>query len=117
MFDTELEKQIDKSIEEKVDELLGKSEIEQSRKTELNKALHDTLRALLARIERGMSIEVRMLPPEISIDEDGEGEELSHRAKPATQELYEICAQLHFPPPQEQTVLKLTHIGDPSKTS
>lgn len=101
VFDDKIERAVNAAITEKVGDILAASPVEQARKNELEKGLDWSLRALLSRIERGMSVEIRLLPPaRVAEDED----------VPDSQpyaEVQEIARQLVFPKPTGEPVLSL----------
>ena len=101
----EIQKKIDESIEEKVKELVP-LEKRPARSHELAVGLSWAMRSLLARIERGLSVEIRVLPPPVQkdtadkavLDEDQTNQKTFSEAG-------KIGAQLVFPKDRLSTAL------------
>jgi hypothetical protein len=62
IFDDKIEQHVAARIEQRVEELLGAGARAAGRQNELDGLLRWSMRELLARIERGMTIEIRFLP-------------------------------------------------------
>lgn len=105
-FGTKVEEIVTLSIDRKVKELLPNL-AEAGRAKEQAADLGWALRALLARIERGMLVEVRFLPP-AQTDDDEEPE------RDAFTSLKQIVSQLTFPEPDDEPVLALPPTEPPS---
>lgn len=102
VFDDKIERAVNAAISERVKEILASSPAEQSRKNELEKGLDWSMRALLSRIERGMSVEIRLLPPAPKDElEEKQGTPKNYA------EVEEIARQLVFPQPTGEPVLAL----------
>jgi hypothetical protein len=103
-FDSKIDKTIKKAIEEKVSEILPEPKRATGRIHEQRTDLAWALESILARVERGMRVEVRLLPPEAPPAE-AEGE-AAEKAR-AFQSLNETVPQLVFPPADPSPVLEL----------
>jgi hypothetical protein len=88
-----IEKTIDEAIEKRIAELLPPKE-RKPRQQELSNGLAWAMRAILARVERGMTVEVRFLPPAVA-EEAAAGEQAA--ADPLYQELAAVQQALLFP--------------------
>lgn len=112
-YDKKIKEIVDTGIEEKAKEILSNCALEQARKNELQKALKHALESLFARIERGMTIEIRMLPYEEEEAEEGASEDAEEgdASSPTTinsqKELENIQVSLKFPAPNPNPILKL----------
>ncbi len=100
LFDQQISEQFQQALSKKVDELIGESKVGKSdgRREELSNGLRWAIDSILARIERGMTVEIRFLPPTVpdndkdaSTDEDDELREVFDK-------LAEIRDALTFPP-------------------
>lgn len=107
IFGKKIKAQIDQKVESKVQELLAEGEAAKSRKGELSGHLNWALRALLSKVERGMTIELRIAPPTV----DESDEEMAENDEPPTlrQDLKLIQTQLLFPEPSDTPVLEIPH--------
>lgn len=103
MFDTNIKKTIDVAVEARVKELAPPTDGKDGRARELETHLNHALHSLFARIERGMTVEIRFLPPSVPSDSEASDE--------ATTTLFgqlaEISPQLVFPPPAAEPILAL----------
>ena len=104
MFDKKIKETVDQAIADETEQLIAGSGADPGRKNELRTAVKWALEALLGRIERGMTIEIRYLPPPAANEEVLEGNEESVSAQ---QEMARIVSQLVFPAPSSHPVLKL----------
>jgi hypothetical protein len=104
VFDDKIKGLVDKAVADRVSQVLTVSELDSARKNELAKGLDWSLRSLLSRIERGMSVEIRMIPryPSDPDEGDGEGTESAHYS-----DIEEITNELVFPKPSGEPVLAL----------
>ena len=103
IFDNKIKNEIDAAVEAKVASLLEEGRAQEARKGELSGQLNWALNALLAKIERGMTIELRIAPQPIEPDDDvGEDGRDDLRA-----DLLEIQGQLVFPSTSDDPVLEL----------
>jgi hypothetical protein len=72
IFGTKIRETINKAVEEKVDELINNGKAKKARHGELKGQLKWALDSLLAKMERGLTIELRLAPPQVEETEDGE---------------------------------------------
>ena len=105
-FDAKIQESIDKGIDHKVNELLrsSKDKLDGPRQSEKKNELAWALRSILARVERGMTVEIRFLPPATTTQEEGDQEP---REKNDFGELSQIVPQLVFPSAEQSPVLEL----------
>jgi hypothetical protein len=112
IFDKKIKEQIDKSIDAKVKEILEQGNAHKKRHGELSGSLKWVLESLLAKMERGLTIELRLPPPpEETDEEDGEGS-TSEAAHEYYRELVEVQGQLVFPAPSKNPVLAIPEAKD-----
>ena len=111
IFDKKITKTIESAIQEKVAELLEKSPMDELRKKEQQKGTSDALRSLLARVERGMTVEIRMLPHSI-VQDGSDVNEVKDESQEMTK-LRDLRTELTFPTASENPVLPLPS-PDPS---
>jgi hypothetical protein len=104
IFETKVETVIRDAIETKVDELIPKA-AEAGRLYELRVELAWALESILSRIERGMTAEIRFIPP--SKSKDAAEEEYS-------QALQELAPRMSFPTPDPSPILRLPPTEPPS---
>lgn len=104
VFDDKIEKLVNKAVSERIKAMLAEAPVDQLRKNELEKGLDWSLRALLARIERGMSVEIRLIPPQPPSEEDAE-EEVP--VNPHFENMQQIARDLVFPKPSGEPVIAL----------
>lgn len=103
-FEKKIEKTIDQALQKKVDELVAVAAEEIGRKHEQRVGIEWALKSILTRIERGMTIEVRFLPPRTP--KKGEPPLPDSELQPFV-ELKEIVPLLSFPRSEGQPVLPL----------
>jgi hypothetical protein len=111
LFDAKINKIVEASIEAKVEEMIGKIDAKDGRKHEQATDLKWALESILARVERGMTLEIRLLPPVIADGDDG-----AAAANIQFNDLKQVAAALVFPkmagdpvlalPPVERQALK-----------
>ena len=106
MFDLSITKTIDAAVEAKVKELVPPTDGKDGRARELDTHLNRALHSLFARIERGMTVEIRFLLPPVRSEAVGLEAPGETTAAPFAQ-LAEISSQLVFPPPAAEPVLAL----------
>lgn len=102
-FDLKIEKTIEGAVSAKVAELLkddGKAGRSKEQITDLTWAL----KSILARIERGMTVEIRFLPPPAQPAVEGQAPVPTSKA---FSDLAEVVPQLSFPPRETSPVLEL----------
>jgi hypothetical protein len=103
-FDTKIESTIEAAVAEKITELLGEEKKAPGRANERYKALEWALESVLARVERGMTVEIRFVPP------PAQGADEKGVVQPEPKEfavLKETIPQLVFPPMDKVPVLEL----------
>lgn len=91
-FDSIIDQTLQTRIRERADALAAEATSDEGRRHELGNHLAKALEGLLARIERGMKIDIRVLPP----SEPEEGED-PHPAQADYERLQEIRDELVFP--------------------
>jgi hypothetical protein len=106
MFDMNIKKTIEAAVEAKVKELVPSTNAKDGRARELDTQLNMALQSLFARIERGMTVEIRFLPPNTTSETGGPAEPASASAVPFTQ-FAEVVPRLVFPPPAADPILSL----------
>jgi hypothetical protein len=106
MFDLSITKTIDAAVEAKVKELAPPTDGKDGRAQELDTHLNHALHSLFARIERGMTVEIRFLPPPAPSDSAASDVSTEATASPFGQ-LAEISPKLVFPPPAAEPILAL----------
>ena len=103
IFEDKVDKLVAESIDERIEQIVG--ERKDARANELRNGLSYAHRALLARIERGMTVEVRFLPPQVADSEEEQPGETE------VQETYTALAAyaqaMEFPEITEEPILKL----------
>jgi hypothetical protein len=114
MFDLSIKKTIDAAVDAKVKELAPPTDGKDGRARELETHLNYALHSLFARIERGMTVEIRFLPPPAPADSAAVASP-PDEAAPFTQ-LSEISPQLIFPRPAVEPVLALPRAQGASAT-
>lgn len=102
IFDKKIKDVVDASIDEKTTELVGPDGVT-GRKAEQRTDIAWALEALFARVERGMTVEIRFIAPEAKKNEDGTEE----KEPPVFNELREINRNLVFPAIERDPVLNL----------
>ncbi len=107
-FDSKIKTEIETAVASKVEELLASGKATSKRKGELTSHLTWALESILAKIERGMTIELRIAPPPI---DDAEAEEDDETAQDR-QELLAIQEKLVFPKPSDNPVLTIPELKD-----
>lgn len=108
IFDKEIEERVKKRIDEKVQSMLADYKGDPSRKAELDNSLHLALGQLLERVERGVTVEIRLIPPPKAEKTEASGPDEKEQA---FAELDKISKELEFPKIQGQPVLKLSADG------
>lgn len=110
-WDGMITKAIAANVDEKVTELLGPAEARDGRQNELATALEHALLGLIARVERGMTVELRLSPPIVPEEQTPEETENIQ----IFNDLESIASRLQFPPASQAPSLSLTHSGDASE--
>ena len=110
IFGGKIKETIDNAIEHKVVEILGADGGNQGRKQEQKTYLNWALNSILARVERGMTVEIRFLPPPVPSEiEKNE----NHALAEAYKSIQEIVPKLVFPKIAGSPVLKLPSAEPP----
>jgi hypothetical protein len=104
-WDTIIQETVETSVRQEAERLAAESGADEGRKNELANHLGVALQGMLARIERGMTVEIRFLPPTRASEEEADGRE---GAPSNVAELRKLQQQLVFPAPSETPLLKLT---------
>ena len=107
---------IDKRIEEKVLELMGKYAGPADRKSHVEDSLSRAMNMLLERVERGVTIDIRLIPP----PKPAEGDQDAQATQNIFDELQKISQRLEYPQIQGQPTLRLTSVeseNPPAKIS
>ncbi len=107
IFGPKIEQQIQAAIEAKVEELTRELD-DQGRKNELQNGLRYILRQFLARVERGLTVDIKYLPHSEANDDAESSEEKEHRRS----EIHEVASRLVFPRAVGEPVLKLEAAND-----
>ena len=105
IFDKKIKEVIDAAVSEKTSQLVA-PEGATGRKAEQRTDIAWALEALFARVERGMTVEIRFLAPEVKTKEDGTTTE----EPPVFNELREINKNLIFPEIDRDPVLSLPQL-------
>ncbi|HEY1382488.1 MAG TPA: hypothetical protein VGF43_02680, partial [Dongiaceae bacterium] len=107
-FGSKIKQTIAQEIEQRTTELVGGHDGKAGRKEEQRTYLRWALESVLARIERGMTVEIRFLPPPKPTEQVADSTDDESSGKEETfARLQEIRPQLVFPTPEENPVLKL----------
>lgn len=113
-FDGKITKQLDVELDKKTTELMSSYKGPDPRKNELFNGLKLALKKLLARIEKGMTVQLKLLEPPIY--EDEENNEAGEEKREKLREDFRYLAQcLVFPPPADNPVLQIPEDSDDTK--
>ncbi len=104
-FDERITATVKAAIDEKTKELVAAGNAKAGRKEELRVAVETALESLFARIERGMTVEIRFLPPPVL--QAADGDQPAQKEPAEFEELRKIVPQLSFPTPGESPILQL----------
>lgn len=113
MFDNSIKQTVDAAVEAKVKELVPSTGETDGRKKELETHLDHALHSLFARIERGMTIEIKFLPPPVR---DGADPSEAEAVAKSFAQLAQLSPQLVFPPPAAEPILTLPRAQGTSST-
>ncbi|TGV61534.1 hypothetical protein EN784_03910 [bacterium M00.F.Ca.ET.141.01.1.1] len=102
LFDAKIKQVVDASVEAKVQEILKDVDGKSGRKHEQASDMKWALDSIFARVERGMTVEIRLLPPAIPDGEDG-----AAAANIQFENLKKVADDLIFPPIAGTPVLAL----------
>ena len=103
IFDTKIEETIKREVAEQVKERLPSADGSIGRDNELRNQLSWALESILTRVERGMIVELRFLPPPRP---DDASEAMSSEER-SLQTLQEVAPKLVFPPADPSPSLPL----------
>lgn len=109
IFDTKIKQEIQIAVDLKVDELIP-SKDGPGRHHEQRNDMAWALESILGRVERGMTVELRFLPPSITADSHQPSEQPT-----SFDTLRAIVPQLQFPEPDKSPVLALPPSDPPSE--
>lgn len=105
-FDKIIEEQVDASIDEMIEKLKEKKSLTEEQESHARKSL----RLLLERVERGMTVDFKMIAPsEEEPDEDESGSDSEDSETSQLRQIYETNRTLTFPEQSGAPVLSLTH--------
>lgn len=104
-FKSTMKEVVKQAVEEKTEEILRSAPDGSGRKHEQRSDISLALNSLLARIERGMTVEIRVLPPAQTAKEGETPEELPSDY----QVLQNVADQLLFPKVEGDPILELPH--------
>lgn len=116
-FDEKIESTVRAEIDRRVDELVPVAEGQRGRKHEQRTDIAWALEAILSRVERGMVVEVRMLPPAKSEGSEDESDDDGESGGGAYEEIRAIEQMLEFPPAAAKPILALTKAPENEKES
>lgn len=100
IFEEKIKKTIDDAVEEKAEALLEHLKSEAGRQKEIRTHLTKALHSILAHIEWGMTVEIRLLPPEKTAEQTAEVQQTFN-------ELAETAPKLSFPTIEGAPILEL----------
>lgn len=110
IFGEKIVKEIDSAIEAKAAELTA-AITDKPRAYEVQNGLRPTLRQFLARIERGLTVDVRYLPPPLpEAPDEGAAEDREEKKS----EMHIAASKLNFPRPVGDPILRLEAANDDS---
>lgn len=111
IFGAKIKEQVDKAIEKKVAEMTVSIE-DKARKNEVKNGLRPALRQFLARVERGLTVDIRYLPRPA---EKGDSDESLAEVSQKKTEIQEVASKLVFQRPEGEPILELE--GPPVKAA
>lgn len=103
-IETDIGGMVERAVESEVKRILDQRDHEEHRARELNAGLQWALESLLARVDRGMTVELRLLPP--ARREDVAPEEVSPQ-EATLAELDLLSRELSYPTPSEDSILSI----------
>ncbi|WP_282091223.1 hypothetical protein [Epibacterium ulvae] len=110
-FDKKIEKTIKLEVEKKVASLLKEGKATKAQQGELKGQLTWALNSLLAKMERGLTIELRIAPPS-ETEEDDADETVDESEDEIYDQLLETQNQLIFPEPSDDPILGIPKLKD-----
>ncbi len=108
IFGAKIKQEIKAAVDAKVAEIIASSKALPAKHPELEVHLTKALEALLAKIERGMTVELRIGPAPDEGDTEGDIED-GHSGR---QELFDIQSSLVFPKASENPILAIPELKD-----
>lgn len=109
-FDKKIQTTLDKIIEEKVSTLIENGKLSAARKNELDSEMNWALKALFARIERGMRVEVETKL--IAKSDDAELTPSQQKNEEVLKEVQRVRSELSFPVARDSSILSLPKTPD-----
>ncbi len=106
---SDIDNYIKEAVEARVADVMAQGKIaEQGRRNEVSQGLAWALESLLARIDRGMTVEIRALPPKAASEKDTEEVKIKIAEETAKiAEIHEVAKSLAFPSRNDPPVLTL----------
>lgn len=108
-----IKKEIDKRVGEKVAEVMAGYQGDNINKTHVEGSLERAMVMLLARVERGVTIDIKLIPP----PKPAEGDQKAEATRQIFEQLKEISQKLEFPRIQGQPTLQLTSVESENPSS
>lgn len=112
MFDETIKSHVEQAIAAHTAEIVGAINGDNHRKNEQELHIRWALDSIISRVERGMIVEIRLLPP--ALQEDSEGEDQPDTT-PVFKDLKAIAAQLVFPKMEGEPVLQIPPVEPDTK--
>lgn len=109
-FDKKITDSLDKAVAEKVAEMMSSSKLDETRKAELDSELAWALKALFARIERGMRVEV--VASLLKKPDEGELSDEQKQKQDALGSVQKLASQLAFPRVDAEPILSLPRMSE-----
>jgi len=103
-FDKKITERLDAAVDTKVTELLAKEKLDGGRRAELESELSWALKALFARVERGMRVEVKV---QLLPDSDESVSEEKSKEKEILNHVHSLSEELSFPIIDGEPILAL----------
>lgn len=113
IFGEKIVKEIDSAIDEKI-AALTLSVTDKARANELQNGLRATLKQFLARIERGLTVDVRYLPAPLA---EGHSEAETEDREERKSEMNLAASKLNFPRPAGDPIFRLEAANDDARRS
>lgn len=109
IFGEKIKQQVEKAIDKKVLEMTSNVK-DQPRSNEIKNGLRPALRQFLARVERGLTVDIRYLPRQ---PQEGDSAEVLGEVSQKQAEMQEVASKLIFQRPEGEPILELE--GPPIK--
>ena len=104
MFEEMIKSQVEQAVAEQTAEIMKDVKGDKARKNEQTIQIKWALESIISRIERGMIVEIRLLPPPVPKADEGEEQQ---QPPPVFGDLNRIASQLVFPKMEGAPVLKI----------